>query len=416
MTYKIGLWLVAAFVPLTVATAQDVPDNLANDECVVCHVDLEALPEGFLMDNVHMKEGLSCVGCHGGDARSDDEEIAHSGNFVGIPEATDVPQLCGNCHSDLRIMRRYQPSASTDQVSQYYTSVHGEKLQQGDLMVAECASCHTSHAILPATDGRSSVHPLNVPGMCNQCHGDADYMAGYGIRTNQYRDYAKSVHGVALLERQDTGSPACNDCHGNHGAMPPGVDAIEYVCGMCHVNNAEFFHETNMARAFNEEELHGCEECHGIHDVSKTTLEMVGVGDESVCTACHDEGDDGYRVAEEMYAQLTALVSAQDSARVLAEEVHRIGMDDLDISYLQREANQSLITARTLVHTFDPAKTGEVTTVGIETARDAVELARSEIEAFGFRRLGFGVATLFITILTVALFFKIREIESVKDS
>ncbi len=113
-----------------------------------------------------MKRDLSCVGCHGGDATSDDEEVAHAGNFVGIPAPKDIPDFCGKCHSDLRIMRRFQPSASTDQVSQYYTSVHGEKLQGGDLMVAQCASCHTSHAILPASDGRSSVHPLNVPEPC----------------------------------------------------------------------------------------------------------------------------------------------------------------------------------------------------------------------------------------------------------
>ncbi len=418
MTYRIALLTLVLLVPAVSATGQDdeIPPNLADDQCVVCHVDLGALPDGFLMDNIHMTEEMSCVGCHGGNRDSDDEEVAHSGNFKGVPAASEIPEMCGTCHSNLAYMRRFRPSASTDQVSQYYTSVHGQKLREGDTKVAECASCHTSHAILPATDGRSSVHPLNVPAMCNQCHGDPDYMADYGIRTNQYRDYEKSVHGVALLEKQDTGSPACNDCHGNHGAMPPGIDAIEFVCGMCHVNNAEYFHGTSMARAFEEEQLHGCEECHGIHDVDVTTLEMVGVGDESVCTGCHDEGDEGYQVAEEMYTQLMSLVAAKDSAAALADEVQRIGMDDLEIGYLQREANQALIQARTLVHTFDPEKTGEVTTAGLESARNAMSLANSEIEAFSFRRMGFGIATLFITVLTVALFFKIRDIESSKDS
>lgn len=416
MTYRTGLWALLGMALLAPARAQDVPAELADDQCVVCHVDFGAMPDGFLMDNVHMRPELSCVGCHGGDASADDDEVAHSGSFVGVPGPEEIPEFCGKCHSDIGFMRRFQPSASTDQLSQYFTSVHGQKLRAGDEKVAECASCHTSHAILPASDGRSSVHPLNVPQMCNQCHGDPDYMAEYGIRTNQYRDYAKSVHGTALLEEQDTGSPACNDCHGNHGAMPPGLDAIENVCGMCHVNNAEYFHSTSMARAFEEEELHGCEECHGIHDVAPTSLDMIGTGDDSVCIACHDEGDDGYRVAEEMYAQLMTLVAAKDSAAALAGEVQRIGMDDVEIGYLQREANQSLIKARTLVHTFDPARTGEVTEEGIESAKNAVDLARSEIEAFRFRRMGFGVASLFITVLTVALFFKIRDIESRKDS
>ncbi len=31
--------MLAAFVPLALATAQEVPENLAEDQCVVCHVD-----------------------------------------------------------------------------------------------------------------------------------------------------------------------------------------------------------------------------------------------------------------------------------------------------------------------------------------------------------------------------------------
>ncbi|MBT8401352.1 MAG: cytochrome c3 family protein [Rhodothermia bacterium] len=398
------------------AVAQDVPEGLQEDQCVVCHTDLEALPENFVFDNVHMRPRMSCAGCHGGDRTTDDEEIAHAGDFVGVPTAEAIPSFCGSCHSDINYMRQFQPSASTDQVSQYFTSAHGQALRQGDENVATCISCHTSHATLPASDGRSSVHPFNVPDMCNGCHGDAALMAEYGFRTNQYGDFVESVHGTALLERQDIGAPACNDCHGNHGAMPPGIQSIENVCGMCHVNNAEFFESTPMAVAFAEEGLHACEECHGIHDVAKTFDDMVGVGDESVCTMCHDEGDRGYEVADSIHAQLVMLKSVQDSAQVLLERVQNIGMDDVEISYSLRDANESLIQARTAVHSFEPEKTGELTDKGVESARAAMAMANEEIEGFRFRRFGFGIATLFITVLTVALFFKIREIESSRAS
>lgn len=398
------------------AVGQDIPEGLEEDQCVVCHTDLEALPEGFVFDNVHMRPRISCVGCHGGDRSSDDEEIAHAGDFVGVPPPEAIPTFCGECHSDLAYMRQFQPSASTDQVSQYYTSTHGQALREGDTNVATCISCHTSHAILPATDGRSLVHPFNVPDMCNGCHGDASLMTEYGLRTNQYGDYAKSVHGTALLERQDTGAPACNDCHGNHGAMPPGIQSIENVCGTCHVNNAAFFEPTSMAIAFADEGLHACEECHGIHDVAMTFDDMVGVGDESVCTMCHDEGDRGYEVADSIHAQLVALKSVQDSAQVFLKRVQNIGMDDVEISYSLRDANEALIQARTAVHSFDPEKTGELTDTGVESARAAISMAESEIEGYRFRRFGFGIATLFITLLTVALFFKIREIESSRES
>jgi hypothetical protein len=44
-------------------------------------------------------------------------------------------------------------------------------------------------------------------------------------------------------------------------------------------------------------------------------------------------------------------------------------------------------------------------------ATEAIELGHAEIRNFRFRRFGFGIATLLITVLTVALFFKIREME-----
>jgi hypothetical protein len=38
------------------------------------------------------------------------------------------------------------------------------------------------------------------------------------IPHNQYEKFARSVHGIALLKKHDSGAPACNICHGNHGA------------------------------------------------------------------------------------------------------------------------------------------------------------------------------------------------------
>ena len=64
-------------------------------------------------------------------------------------------------------------------------------------------------------------------------------MKEYGIPTDQYEKYSKSVHGVALLQKHDLGAPACNKCHGNHGATPPGVESISKVCGTCHALNAD---------------------------------------------------------------------------------------------------------------------------------------------------------------------------------
>ena len=81
-----------------------------------------------------------------------------------------------------------------------------------------------------------------------------------------------------------------------------------------------------------------------------------------------------------------------------------------------RDAHQSLIKARTLVHTFEPAKVGEETAKGVEQAEAAIELSQSQIEEHSTRRRGFGLATVFISILVVALFLKLRDIERAKKA
>jgi hypothetical protein len=383
------------------------------DQCVACHVDEDYLPEDYIEDDIHMQPRLSCAGCHGGDPTSDDEEAAMSpeAGFVGVPSRADIPRFCGKCRSDIDFMRQYQPRIPTDQESRYFTSVHGQRLAEGDQKVAECTACHTAHAILPAKDTRSTVHALNVPATCRKCHGDTDYMRDYGIPTNQYEDYAKGVHGQALLENQDTGSPACNDCHGNHGAVPPGIASVRQVCGHCHVNNMEYFTVSRMGRAFEEEGLHGCEECHGNHNIVETSDNMVGTHDSSGCMTCHSEGEKGYEAAAAIRAQLDSLVAAYETAHAKQRRVQTIGMDDVEIEFLLQESHQSLIQARTLVHTFDPEKVGPTSREGIQKAGEALTVAAAQIDDHHVRRRGFGMATLFITVLAIALFLRIRQME-----
>jgi len=420
--------IIAAFVALALVGAaaladepEETPAQQAEvqalehvDQCVACHTENDNLPEGYLATDIHMKPGLSCSGCHGGDPTSDDQDVAMSAKagFVGVPTRAQMPDFCGKCHSNIEFMRRYQPRIATDQVSQYATSVHGQRLKQGDKKVAVCTSCHTSHSILPASDARSSVYAVNVPATCNHCHGNVDYMAPYPIPTNQYAKYSKSVHGKALLEDQDTGAPACNDCHGNHGATPPGVSSIRQVCGHCHVNNAQYFTASRMGSAFEEQGLHGCEECHGNHDIEKPTDNLVGTQEGAVCIDCHEDGDKGFVAAGKIHEEITNLVAAYDSAEVGQKEVQRIGMDDEEIVFTLQEAHQSLIQSRTLVHTFDPDKVGARTQEGLAKAKSASEMAVALIRDYHVRRRGLGFATLFTTILVLALFLKVRNMEA----
>ncbi len=411
--------IIFLFVYFT-ANASDKKENKVPpakvDHCVACHKEMENMPADFSENDIHRKDNFSCSVCHGGDPSSPDQDVAMSPakGFIGVPKKKDIPKLCGRCHSNIDIMRVYQPRIATDQVEQYYTSVHGKKLLAGDENVAECASCHTAHSIMPVKDPRASVYKLNVPGTCNKCHGNSELMKKYNLPTNQLEEYSKSVHGIALLKNNDLGAPACNDCHGNHGAMPPGITSISHVCGTCHVTNMEYFNSTKMAKAFDEQGFHACEQCHGNHGIVKPTDEMIGVGKESKCIDCHSNGDEGYAAGKKMKTDLTNLKNAFDTATAKLNEVKEKGMNDVEIGFLLQDAKQDLIQSRTLIHTFDSIKVGAKTKDGIEIANRATILADKQIDEYYTRRNGFAVATFAFLIIVVALYFKIKDREKKK--
>jgi hypothetical protein len=388
------------------------------DHCYSCHKEIDNLPKDFSENDIHRHANLSCSSCHGGDPTSDDQEIAMnpSKGFIGAPKHKEIPKFCGKCHSNINLMRVFQPRIATDQVEQYYTSIHGKKLLAGDENVAECASCHSAHSILPAKDPRSTVHALNVPGTCNKCHGNSDLMKKYNLPSNQLEEYSKSVHGVALLKMKDLGAPACNDCHGNHGAMPPGATSISHVCGSCHASNMEYFNATKMAKAFQEQDFHGCEQCHGNHAIEKPNDEMVGVGKSSKCVDCHSAGDEGYEVSKKLYSSITNLKNKFDAANAKFLEVKKKGMNDIDIGFLLQDAKQSMIQSRTLIHTFDSTKVGLKTKEGIEISNKASLLAQNEIDEYYTRRNGFAVATFVFLLVVLALYFKIKDKEKKASS
>lgn len=387
------------------------------DQCYKCHKEIENLPKDFSENDSHRHANLACSSCHGGDPNSDDQEISMSPSrgFIGIPKKKDISKFCGKCHSDIDFMRVYQPRIATDQVSQYYTSLHGKKLLLGDENVADCSSCHSAHRILPAKDPRSTVYKLNVPNTCNTCHGNADLMKKYNLSNNPLEEYSKSVHGEALLKNKDLGAPACNDCHGNHGAMPPGITSISHVCGTCHGSNMEYFNATKIAKIFEERGLHGCEQCHSHHAILKPTDEMIGVGKESKCMDCHKEGDDGYNMAKQIYSSLKQLRDKYDAANAKYLEVKQKGMNDVEIGFQLKDAKQALIQSRTLIHTFDTAKVGTRVKEGLNNSMQASLLAQKEIDEYYTRRNGFAIATLAFLVFIGALYFKIKDKEKKTD-
>jgi cytochrome b subunit of formate dehydrogenase len=55
-------------------------------------------------------------------------------------------------------------------VVSFLDSYHGLKTKAGDLSVANCASCHGFHRVLPSTDSTSTIHSANLQKTCGECH------------------------------------------------------------------------------------------------------------------------------------------------------------------------------------------------------------------------------------------------------
>jgi len=238
-------------------------------------------------------------------------------------------------------------------------------------------------------------------------------MKQYGIPTDQVEKFSRSVHGVALLQKHDAGAPACNSCHGNHGATPPGVESISKVCGTCHALNADLFSSSPHKKAFDERKLPECETCHSNHEIVAATNKLLGVSPEAVCSRCHSETSNvtGYRVAATMRMLTDSLERMEERGRALVEDAEQRGMEITEAKFKLRDARQARLEARTKVHSFNEAKFREVLDKGLGVAGVVIGEAQQAIDEHYFRRVGLGVATLIITIVAVTLYLFIRKLE-----
>jgi hypothetical protein len=250
-------------------------------------------------------------------------------------------------------MKVRKPSLPVDQLDKYRTSVHAKLLAKGETRVAQCASCHGAHGVREVNDAKSPVYAANVPATCGHCHADAEYMSDFDIKTNQYDEYVQSVHGKALLEKNDVrGAPACNDCHGNHGAAPPSIDAISHICGSCHSYNAELFLGSPLAPAFKEKSLADCVACHGKHLITHVSEEWLGDEPGATCRKCHEEGEEGSDLAVYFTDTFGSVRQSFEEIEQLLAEGDMKGMDVTEGEDYVEAARQGLMQARTLVHSF----------------------------------------------------------------
>ena len=286
----------AAVLALAFLPAHAAAQTAASSACMTCHAELDegarGTPTGGWANDVHRAAGLGCEDCHGGDASpqvAEDFEASMSpgSGYRPPPGRLEVADFCGGCHGDAAYMKQFDPQARVDQLVEYRTSVHGKRNAAGDPVPATCTDCHGTHGIRPVSSPNAAVYAVNVPATCAGCHADAERMAPYGLATDQYDRYMESMHALVLTELGDTAAPACNDCHGNHGAAPPGVQSVANICGQCHGREAALFRASFKRDLFEMLEVPECTVCHDHHRVLHPTPELFHAG--SAPTTTHGE-------------------------------------------------------------------------------------------------------------------------------
>ncbi len=410
-------WLLAALPAALAPAGASAQAPPPTDTCVTCHLatgdERLAKPARDFAGDVHQAKGFTCADCHGGDPHAPGmEAMDRAKGFIGVPTRQKVPALCARCHSDAEFMKRYNPQLRIDQLAEYRTSVHGRRLfGQNDAKVAVCSSCHTAHSILPASDGRSTVHPLRVADTCARCHADAGYMAGYGIPTDQYAKYTKSVHWTTLSKVGDLSAPTCNSCHGNHGAVPPGVTSVANVCGQCHSMQADNLLHSPHKPAFDAMGVAGCPTCHQNHEIRQASDQMLGATAPAVCASCHDPSDAGGKAAAAMRGLIDRLRQADDRAAAVLGQAERSGMEVGEPLFALKDAESNLIKARLAIHTFDAAAVRPPVDQGLAVARKAYEAGVQALGELRFRRNGLAVSLVVIILVIAGIVLKIRQLE-----
>ncbi|HEX9120167.1 MAG TPA: cytochrome b/b6 domain-containing protein [Terriglobales bacterium] len=104
-----------------------------------------------------------CTDCHGIHTIKAPSDPASSVSAYNLARST-----CARCHESVRLAGEFGVEGRRG--STYLASYHGLASKAGSKVVANCASCHGAHNILPSSDPKSTVNHANLIKTCGQCH------------------------------------------------------------------------------------------------------------------------------------------------------------------------------------------------------------------------------------------------------
>lgn len=138
--------------------------------CAKCHDKVKS----EFMTSIHgqaIARGVSsapvCTDCHGIHGIKSHVDPNSSVSAQNLARST-----CAKCHESVRLSEDF--GIAGGRVSSYLASYHGLASKLGSKTVANCASCHGVHNILPSSDAKSTINQANLAKTCGQCHPGAN--------------------------------------------------------------------------------------------------------------------------------------------------------------------------------------------------------------------------------------------------
>ena len=172
--------------------------NLSAAVCTDCHKSHDILPASNAQSSIaKINIPGTCGRCH----RSESNEFVQSVHGQAVIRGVSRSPACTDCHGIHNIEVPFEPTTATastaiatdtcarchegvaltqefgvagERVSSYKDSYHGLASRLGSKVVANCASCHGVHNILPSSDPKSMINAANLTKTCGQCHVGAN--------------------------------------------------------------------------------------------------------------------------------------------------------------------------------------------------------------------------------------------------
>src|SRR5690242_11639558 len=136
-----------------------------------------------------------CTDCHGIHSIKAPLDPASTVSSQSVAQAT-----CARCHEGVRLTQEFGVPAH--RVSTYMDSYHGLASRLGSQVVANCASCHGVHNILPSSDPRSTINRANLVATCGKCHpGVTAKFVAARVHVDQAISEDKGSLGVRWVRR-----------------------------------------------------------------------------------------------------------------------------------------------------------------------------------------------------------------------